>query len=78
MPFDLAPIVTPQRTALVTQECQRAVIGDRSLLPELARAAQGAVIGNIARLCAGARAAGVPVLHCTAIRREDGQHSFGE
>lgn len=72
MALDLAELVAPGRTALVTQECQRGVIGDRSPLPELARAASGDMIRNVARLAAGARAAGIPVIHCTAVRRADG------
>ena len=73
MPIDLAQLADPRHTALVTQECQRAVIGDLSALPELAAAAKGEVTENIARLCAAARNAGVPVLHCTAERRADGR-----
>ena len=72
MAFDLATLVRPEHTALVTQECQRGVMGDLSALPELAEAAAGEVTKNIARLVEGARAAGVPVLHCLAERREDG------
>jgi biuret amidohydrolase len=71
MPVDLRSLVDPARTALVTQEIQRGVIGDRSQLPELAQAAR-AVIPCIARLVEAARAAGVPVIHCTAERRPDG------
>lgn len=72
MPLDLADLVAPEHTALVTQECQRGVIGDRSLLPALADAARGEVTRNIARLVDGARGAGAQVLHCTAERRPDG------
>ncbi len=56
---------------MVINECQRGVIGDRSALPELARAAR-AVLPNIARLAEAARAAGAPVVHCLAERRHDG------
>jgi nicotinamidase-related amidase len=73
MEIDLAQLVDPRHTALVTQECQRAVIGDLSALPELASAAKGPVTTNIARLVEAARAAGAPVLHCTAERRADAQ-----
>jgi len=72
MPVDLEALVHPDHTALVTQECQRGVIGDESPLPELARNAQGEVVGNIARLVEAARAAGMAVIHCTAERRDDG------
>jgi nicotinamidase-related amidase len=73
MPLDLASLVSPKHTALVTQECQRGVMGDLSALPELAEAAQGTVIANIARLVEAARQSGMPVIHCTAVRRADGR-----
>lgn len=72
MPLDLAALCAPSHTALVTQECQQGVIGDQSPLPALAEAAKGGMITNVARLVAGARAAGVPVIHCLAERRADG------
>ncbi len=72
MALDLAELVVPAHTALVTQECQRAVMGDLSALPELAAAAKGEVVTNIARLVEAARPAGVRVIHCTALRRADG------
>jgi biuret amidohydrolase len=71
MPLDLASLLAPAHTALITQEIQRGVIGDLSALPELAKEGQR-VVPNIARLCAAARARGVRVIHCTAIRRGDG------
>ena len=61
--------------ALVTSECQNGVIGPVSALPQLAAAAAATVIPNGARLCAAARAAGIPVIHCTAGRRSDGRGS---
>jgi nicotinamidase-related amidase len=69
---DLAELVAPGHTALVTQECQRGVIGADSPLPELAKAARP-MIPNVARLVQAARVAGVPVVHCTAERRADGR-----
>ncbi len=72
MPLDLRQLLDPDHTALVTQECQRGVIGDLSLLPDLAAAAREGAIANIARLVGAARSARVPVLHCTAERRTDG------
>jgi nicotinamidase-related amidase len=71
MPVDLATLAAPGRTALVTQEIQRGVVGDLSQLPELAKAA-GAILPNVARLVDAARAAKIPVIHCTAERRADG------
>ena len=72
MPIALAALLDPSHTALVTQECQRGVMGDLSALPELAAAAQGDVTANIARLVEAAREAGAAVIHCTAERRADG------
>jgi nicotinamidase-related amidase len=71
MPVDLATLAAPGRTALVTQEIQRGVVGDLSQLPELAKAA-GAILPNVARLVTAARAVKIPVIHCTAERRADG------
>ncbi|MBW2315492.1 MAG: cysteine hydrolase [Deltaproteobacteria bacterium] len=71
MPLDLAALLDPKHTALVTQEVQRGVVGDLSQLPDLAEAA-APILPNIGRLAAAARAAGVPVIHCTAERRADG------
>jgi nicotinamidase-related amidase len=72
MPLDLASLLDPRHTALVTQEIQRGVIGDLAQgLPELARNAREA-LPQIALLCEAARAAGVPVVHATAVRRADG------
>lgn len=62
-------------SALITSECQNGVIGPAAALPQLAEAAASTVIPNGARLCAAARSAGVPVLHCTAGRRADGRGS---
>ncbi len=71
MAFDVSSLVQPGHTALVTQECQRGVMGDLSALPELAEAAAGDVTKNIARLVEGAHRAEVPVVHCIALRRKD-------
>jgi nicotinamidase-related amidase len=63
------------RAALVTSECQNGVIGVESVLPELAAAARETVIPNGAALCAAARTAGLPVVHCVAGRRPDDRGS---
>ena len=73
MPFDLAALVDPKHTALVTQECQQGVIGEKSALPDLAAGvARVDMIRHVAELVAAARAAGVRIVHCTAERRRDG------
>jgi nicotinamidase-related amidase len=71
MAIDLADLVAPAHTVLVTQECQQGVIGQQSLLPAVAEAATE-MIPHVARLAAAARAAGVRVVHCLAIQRPDG------
>ena len=72
MPIDLRALVAPAHTALVTQELQRGVMGDLSQLPALAEEA-GKRLPRMAALVRGARAAQVPILHCTAERRADGR-----
>lgn len=69
--MDLRELLDPARTVLVTQECQNGVIGERAVFPELAREA-GPIIEPIGRLAKAARAAGVAVIHCIALRRADG------
>ncbi len=71
MPIELSELVEASKTALILQECQQGVIGKHSALPELARAAQQELIPNAARLARAARGAGVRVIHCTAVLRED-------
>ncbi|MDT5339570.1 MAG: hypothetical protein QOD90_5075 [Mycobacterium sp.] len=74
MPASLRESLTPATTVLLTQECQRGVVGPNSMVPELARAAQtSGAIANAARLVHAARAAGVGVLHALAARRPDGR-----
>jgi nicotinamidase-related amidase len=70
MPLDLEALLEPSRCAVVTSEVQNGILGPAALFPELAGAAQPAV-GAMARLVDAARAAGVPVVHCTVHRRAD-------
>jgi nicotinamidase-related amidase len=72
MPLDLRSLVAPAHTALVTQELQRGVMGDLSQLPALAADAKDR-LPQMAALVRAARAAGVPILHCTAEQRADGR-----
>jgi nicotinamidase-related amidase len=78
MPFDLASMVSPSHTAILTMEMQRGVIGDLAAVPLLADAvaAQGTV-AHVARLVKAGRQAGVRVVHCTAEFRADGAGSKG-
>ncbi|HEY2302678.1 MAG TPA: cysteine hydrolase [Acidimicrobiales bacterium] len=78
MPLDMATLVSPSHTAVLTMEMQRGVIGDLAAVPTLAEevAAQG-TIGRTSRLVVAARQAGVRVVHCTAEFRPDGAGSAG-
>src|SRR6202012_4732681 len=70
--IDLAEIAAPAHTAVVTQECQGAVIGPNAELAMLAAEARRVALPNITRLLPAARAAGVRVVHCVVQRRPDG------
>jgi len=72
MRIDVRELVTPGRTAVVTQECQGAVIGPDAGLRALADEAQRVALPNIKRLLPAARAASVHVVHCLVQRRPDG------
>lgn len=75
MAVELAALVDPAHTAVVTQECQNGVIGRDAALPQLAEIARRRMIPAAARLVHAARDAGLPVVHCVAARRADGQGS---
>jgi nicotinamidase-related amidase len=68
----LAELVAPAHTAIVTQECQGAVVGPNAGLALLAEEARRVALPNITRLLPAARAAGVRVVHCVVQRRPDG------
>ncbi|MCV7279847.1 cysteine hydrolase [Mycolicibacterium flavescens] len=70
---DLAEIAAPGHTAIVTQECQGAVVGPDAGLRALADEARRQAVPNIARLLPVARQAGVSVVHCLVQRRPDGR-----
>ena len=72
MAADLATLVTPAHTALVTQECQKGVLGETVVFPALAEIARKQMIPNASRIAKAARSAGVSVVHCVALRRRDG------
>jgi nicotinamidase-related amidase len=69
---ELGDLVAPRRTAIVTQECQNAIVGPDAGFAVLATEARREAIPNIARLLPVARAAGVRIVHCTVVRRADG------
>ncbi len=68
----LKDLAAPGHTALVTQECQGAIIGPHAGLGLLAAEARRVALPNIVRLLPAARAAGVRVVHCLVQRRPDG------
>src|ERR1700759_4273478 len=69
---ELAELVAPEHTAIVTQECQGGVIGPNAGLAMLAEEARRVALPNIVRLLSAARGAGVRVVHCLVQRRPDG------
>jgi nicotinamidase-related amidase len=69
---DLGELVAPQHTAIVTQECQGAVVGPTAGLAVLAEEARREAVPNIERLLPAARDAGVKIVHCLVQRRPDG------
>ncbi|HXQ61557.1 MAG TPA: isochorismatase family cysteine hydrolase [Acidimicrobiales bacterium] len=72
MALELSDLVGAGQAAVVTMELQRGVVGDLSSFPALAEEVDRVgVIANTARLLAGARRAGAPVVHCTAGFRAD-------
>ncbi|MEY2452443.1 MAG: hypothetical protein QOD92_2017 [Acidimicrobiaceae bacterium] len=75
MAMDLADLLDPARTALVTQECQNGVIGADAVLRDLADEAQRVAVPNVVRLVHAARRAGAAVVHCLAVRRADDKGS---
>lgn len=58
------------RVAVVTNECQRGAIGDHALWPALVESAKP-MIPRLAKLLDAARAHGIAVVHCVAVRRGD-------
>ena len=73
MPLDLHALLAPAQTALLMMECQDGIVGQGARLGALAEAvARHGTIGAIQRVLTAARAARVPVFHCTMARREDG------
>lgn len=72
MPIDLAALVDPAHTVLITQECQEGVLGPSSSVPALAEVASGmGLVDRIQRLATVGRSAGVRVVHCVIQRRAD-------
>lgn len=72
MPLDLTELLRPEHTAVLTMECQRAVVGDLSPLAEIRDAvAQKGSLTATGQLCEHARKVGARVVHCTVEHRPD-------
>ena len=70
--MDLVDLVDPASTVVLTQECQRGVIGDLSALPAMAEAVRSTgVLDNVARIVEVGRDAGCQIVHCLAATRAD-------
>jgi len=76
VPVDLRALLDPARSALLLMECQEGVVGESARLGALGAAvARHGTIAAIRRVLDAARAARVPVFHCTIARRADGAGS---
>jgi nicotinamidase-related amidase len=78
MPISLAELAGPRHSAVLVMEMQRGVVGDLTSFPALAEACgERGVVRNAARVVTAARAAGAPVVQCTAAFRADraGSHT---
>jgi nicotinamidase-related amidase len=72
VPVDLVELVAPAHTAVLTMETQKGVVGAESPIRVLAdEVAANGMLERMGRLCRAARAAGAPVVHCTAEFRAD-------
>jgi nicotinamidase-related amidase len=72
MPLDLAELVAPAHTAVITCEMQAGVIGDSALTHDLAeQIKEFGVLEAATALVRGARNAGVRVVHATVAMRAD-------
>jgi nicotinamidase-related amidase len=72
MAVDIAALLDPQHTAVVTMELQRGVVGDSAVIAPLAEAVESrGVIAAAVRVIDAARRVGARVVHCTAEFRAD-------
>jgi len=72
----LRRIVNPTSTALLTMELQEGVVGLGATLPDLGKEVERiGLLDTVRRVCQGARAAGVRVVHCIHTARPDGAGS---
>ncbi|MFM8304593.1 MAG: cysteine hydrolase [Actinomycetota bacterium] len=72
MPLDLAVLLDPAHTAVLTMELQRGVMGDLAMIPELRdEVIATGMLDRVGALLTAARSAGARVVHCTAEFRAD-------
>lgn len=68
--------VEPSRTAVLTMELQRGIVGDGALFAALVdEVSNTGMLKTVGRVCAAAREVGARVVHCTAESRPDGAGS---
>jgi nicotinamidase-related amidase len=66
-------LLQPSTTAVLTMELQEGIVGEGALFPDLvAEVRRSGMLDQVRRVCAGARASGARVVHCTAVTRPDG------
>lgn len=72
MPLDLATLLDPSHTAVLTMELQRGVMGDLAMIPDLRDEVLAVgMLDHLGALLTAARVAGARVVHCTAEFRAD-------
>jgi nicotinamidase-related amidase len=75
--MDLAELVDPNHTTVLTMEMERGVVGDLARFSGPAEAArESGMIDCCASLCTAARRAGMRVVHCIAAFRPDRAGSY--
>jgi nicotinamidase-related amidase len=75
--MDLATLVEPGHTTVLTMEMERGVVGDLARFTGPAEAArESGMIDRCAEVCTAARAAGMRVVHCIAAFRPDKAGSY--
>ena len=75
--MDLATLVDPAHTTVLTMEMERGVVGDLARFTGPAEAAhESGMIDRVAEVCAAARGADIRVVHCIAAFRPDKAGSY--
>ena len=75
--MDLATLVDPAHTTVLTMEMERGVVGDLARFTGPAEAArESGMIDRVGEVCAAARGANMRVVHCIAAFRPDKAGSY--